>query len=275
MPDILKDEIHLWYTFDSDIRHSPIIKTYASWLCPEEQTRLNNYKIKSRKRQFLVSRALVRSVLSRYDPGIMPGEWRFNSNEYGKPSISNVVCTSLNIGFNVSHAHNLCVIAVSNGNEIGVDCEYLWNKSLNLRSYERFLTIAEFSKISSISKTDQYSSFIEIWTLKEAFLKGLGVGLILPLNEILLQPSTMTYVPDSDLATSYSRNWDLLKFQRIKNYVISVARECTGYKSKSYKIIAKKIIPSVPLLELTHSEEDFKVSDYKIFFTVPHCFRNF
>jgi hypothetical protein len=98
-------------------------------------------------------------------------------------------------------------------------------------------------------------------------LKGLGVGLVLPLNEILLQPPKMAYVPDSDLETSYSRNWDLLKFQGIKNYVISVARECTGYESKSYKIIAKEIIPSVPLLELTHSEKECRMSDYKVFFS--------
>src|SRR5437763_959951 len=74
------------------------------------------------RRRYLVTRALVRTVLSRY-MDIAPREWAFAVNDYGRPLITNAAAAARQISFNVSHTDSLIILAIAQGHELGVDVE--------------------------------------------------------------------------------------------------------------------------------------------------------
>lgn len=95
-----------------------------------------------------------------------------NTDEYGKPFILD--CPDVH--FNVSHTKGLIVCAVSD-RTIGVDVERL--RKYDPRIVKSYFTPSEQEYISMKAESLD-KGFIEIWTMKEAYLKWLGRGIELP-----------------------------------------------------------------------------------------------
>jgi 4'-phosphopantetheinyl transferase len=79
----------------------------------------------------------------------------------GKPQLDEAV------DFSISHSGNMVVCALTQNGRIGIDTERL--RPLSIRSYSRFLSAAE-----SLAPGDSSAAFIDLWTCKEAVLKGCG-----------------------------------------------------------------------------------------------------
>lgn len=94
-------------------------------------------------------------------------------NDYGKPYYENT-----NIKFNKSNTIGLSVLIIDN-KECGIDIE-------RIRKYDdimakRILSKSEYDFVN-INNKDLY--FTIIWTLKESYLKCIGIGLNLNLKDI-------------------------------------------------------------------------------------------
>ncbi len=98
----------------------------------------------------------------------------FVKNQYKKPYLQNS-----EIFFNISHSQNAFVIAISNF-EIGIDIE---ENAIEL-NIEDCMNYAFSEEEINYCKREVLESFFSIWTLKEAFLKALGIGLTDKLKEI-------------------------------------------------------------------------------------------
>lgn len=93
-------------------------------------------------------------------------------NEYGKPYIKN----NPNLHFNISHTKDMIVCAVSE-KSIGVDIETV--RPTYNRIAEKFFSVKEQEYIFK-SKDGQDVRFCEIWTRKEAYVKWIGKGMLMP-----------------------------------------------------------------------------------------------
>ena len=95
-------------------------------------------------------------------------------NQYGKPYIKN----SNDLYFNISHSCDWIICAWSN-HEIGVDLENIRHIDLDIARVQfcndEYTYIIEFPELS-------YRRFMQIWTLKESYIKYIGKGLNIPLN---------------------------------------------------------------------------------------------
>lgn len=95
-------------------------------------------------------------------------------NQYGKPYIKN----SNDLYFNISHSYDWIICAWSN-HEIGVDLESIRHIDLDIARVQfcndEYAYIMEFPELS-------YRRFMQIWTLKESYIKYTGKGLNIPLN---------------------------------------------------------------------------------------------
>ena len=60
---------------------------------------------------------------------------------------------------------------------VGVDVEHEGRIVAALDLARRFFTPREAAELSSLPPEQQRTAFLRLWTLKEAFLKALGVGL--------------------------------------------------------------------------------------------------
>jgi 4'-phosphopantetheinyl transferase len=98
----------------------------------------------------------------------------FVKNQYKKPYLQNS-----EIFFNISHSQNAFVIAISNF-EIGIDIE---ENAIEL-NIEDCMNYAFSEEEINYCKREVLESFFSIWTLKEAFLKALSIGLTDKLKEI-------------------------------------------------------------------------------------------
>jgi 4'-phosphopantetheinyl transferase len=77
-------------------------------LSQEEQRQQLRFHFERDRHRYLVTRAMQRTVLSKY-VGIAPRDWRFTSNDYGRPSIAAEHAAARGLEFNLSHTDGLVV----------------------------------------------------------------------------------------------------------------------------------------------------------------------
>ena len=148
---------------------------------PEEKNRIMRFHfVEDRKR------ALAGILLSGYaiykEFGIPKDEMKFEKNKYGKPHIVG----KSGVHFNISHSGDYVACAVG-GTSVGIDVQE--HKSGGLDIAERFFSQEEkdalCKAVDSNSNSDDTKRklFYDMWSLKEAYIKCIGMGLSKPLDE--------------------------------------------------------------------------------------------
>ncbi|MEH6720634.1 MAG: 4'-phosphopantetheinyl transferase superfamily protein [Aurantimonas endophytica] len=176
LPGPLPGQIDVWLGFLADVP-ATLDPAYERLLDPGERLRHQRYKVEGARREYLVGRAIVRTVLSRYAP-TAPADWRFEANQYGRPAI---VGAAPGLVFNLSHTRGLAALAVARDCDLGIDVERADRPSATHDLAGRYFspTEAEFVRAGGAMLAER---FFAVWTLKEAYIKARGMGLALPLD---------------------------------------------------------------------------------------------
>ncbi|OCG06986.1 hypothetical protein A9G13_08345 [Gilliamella sp. wkB178] len=121
-----------------------------------------------RKKQFLVCRSILASLLKRYCaipilPDIIIGD--NNRPCFLEPKLPD---------FNISHSQNKVAVAVSLTGKVGLDIEVARERRNYLNVAENFFYEDEYQWI--IKQPDKLSAFWQLWTLKESALKLYAKG---------------------------------------------------------------------------------------------------
>ena len=95
--------IDLWCAFPAEIVDEALLQEYRGLLSEAEREQQQRFYFAKDRQRYLVTRALVRTVLSRYAP-IYPEQWLFATNAYGKPYIANGAGFYNSISFNITHS---------------------------------------------------------------------------------------------------------------------------------------------------------------------------
>lgn len=176
----VSDEIHLWKIDESAVDDA-LLATYWPLLSADELQRYERLRQMADRRRFVITRAAIRRVLSSYFPGVLPTQWQFGRNAWGRPTIAEPVLES-NIEFNISHADGLIVIAVTERGDLGVDVEFTGRRCRTLALANRYFSAQEIEALQGLSESAQRERFFDLWTLKEAYIKACGMGLAIPLR---------------------------------------------------------------------------------------------
>jgi len=142
----------------------------------QEINRAGRFIFKKDQNQFIFCRGILKWILGKYllsDPKSI----RFEYNATGKPTLLIRGKSKKCLHFNLSHTDGYAIIAISECSEVGIDVErtrLLSNFDFVLQST---LNYQEIKHIQSLNESDQYKAFFHYWTKKEAFLKGIGLGL--------------------------------------------------------------------------------------------------
>jgi 4'-phosphopantetheinyl transferase len=175
------DEIHLWFSFPEKIQGDALLAEYQQLMTPDERKRHQRFHFAKHRHQFLISRALVRTTLSRCT-GIAPEHLRFSENDYGRPEI--ILDEQLPpIRFNLSHTEGLIVCAVVLKHDIGVDVEHRQRRVVSEKIAKRFFSSTEVGELESLPEQNKRDRFFKYWTLKESYIKARGMGLSIPLDK--------------------------------------------------------------------------------------------
>jgi 4'-phosphopantetheinyl transferase len=171
IPAIPPGHIHAWFV--SLDRSAYGERDWRAILSSEERERAAQFRFDRDRDRYIAAHGILRVILSSYLP--QPPSLIYGAN--GKPALA---CGSLH--FNLSHADDRAVIAVSATTELGVDLERVRVES-DARSIAEFcFSPSERKALSLLPQSLQAEAFFKCWTRKEAFVKALGDGLSYPLT---------------------------------------------------------------------------------------------
>lgn len=176
LSSILSDEeVHIWLAhFSLLTKHLAHLQTYLS----EEELQIAHQFIdKKRQEVFIIARGLLKKLLSRYlDCQGIP--LTIKSGKNGKPFLE-----QNGFEFNLSHSADLLVYAFTKHTEVGIDIEYRRDMDIEGMSSYLFST-REQQLFQQLQAEEKQDFFFQVWTCKEALLKGMGVGLTYPPQQI-------------------------------------------------------------------------------------------
>jgi 4'-phosphopantetheinyl transferase len=172
--------IDLWCTYISEIGDDSLWPRYDALLSADERARQARFRFARDQRRHLVTRALVRTVLSRY-AAVRPEDWVFSAGAHGRPAIS-APRQVPPLEFNISHAADLVMLAVTTGRTLGVDTESVEARAAEIDGLDRYFAPEESAALLALPPGERRRRFFELWTLKESYIKARGMGLAIPLD---------------------------------------------------------------------------------------------
>lgn len=186
-------ELHVRYR-RTDRLDELALASAVALLSSDERARHERIRTKSDRDEYAIAHALLRSALSEFGDR-RPEAWRFADGPFGKPALTDPVSS---LSFNLTHARGLVACAVAASADVGLDVEAI-TRATNWRGIaSRYFSSAEREEIDRLEPGRQAARFFELWTLKEAFVKALGVGLSQPLSAITFsaeRPEAVGFAP--------------------------------------------------------------------------------
>ncbi len=140
----------------------------------ERAIRISHTKVRER---FITGRVMVRILLAQHLQ-IPEKAIKIKYSSHGKP----YQCNKSRVFFNLSHAGNQFVVAVSYNAEVGVDIEIHKDRKSIEGMASEVLSSKELDVFKKLDHFSRQCYFYRQWTLKEASLKAEGIGLTLPIN---------------------------------------------------------------------------------------------
>lgn len=185
--------IHAWILDVDDESQSGALD--ESVLSDSELQESGALKTPQLRRRSIACRVLTRQILATC-LGVAPESIEFERNAWGKPRVAlpaplvSPGAASPALYFNISHSENLLLVGVSFGAEIGVDIELIGTgrgPALDFHGLaESHFSADERAQLFALTIDQQQAAFFRCWTLKEAALKSLGLGISAGLDAVEL-----------------------------------------------------------------------------------------
>lgn len=249
---IPENEIHLWFSYDEEINNTILLEKYQDILSAEEIATQKRFHFKKHRHQYLITRAMVRSVLSLYIESVPPEGWKFGRNNYGKPYVSNSPLP-VDLKFNLSHTEKMVALAVTAGNNVGIDAEHLLRRRDDLGIAKNYFSEIEFQNLFSLPAQHQNQRFFDLWTLKEAYIKACGMGLSTPLNRF-----TFSFSKPGEVQIHFSpeqndnpQHWRLWQVKPGETHMVGLAIH-NASNIDSYHLSMRAIIPLENIEEVNY-----------------------
>ena len=236
-------ETHLYYALEDRIREPALLAAYEALLTPEERARKQRYYFERNRHEYLITRALVRSVLSRYAQ-VSPEAWAFSANSYGCPAVASPAGTGLR--FNLSNTRGLVCCLVSKDRDLGVDVEDIDREGESVSIADRFFSPSEVAELRTQPDDRRRARFFDYWTLKEAYIKARGMGLAIPLDHFSFQlkagsPIGITFDPRlEDDPTS----WQFEQLRPTETHLVSLA--IRRRDEPDVRVVVRRVTPLLP-----------------------------
>ncbi|WP_145408986.1 4'-phosphopantetheinyl transferase family protein [Paenibacillus xylanexedens] len=125
----------------------------------------------------VLGEVLTRVTLSKRT-GLRPEELSLTRNQYGKPSFS--LSHDADVPFNVSHSGDWIALISGGDAALGVDIEKI--DPIDMKIAEQFFSLTESIFLAAEPAEMQLDTFYRLWTLKESYIKAVGMGLSIPLD---------------------------------------------------------------------------------------------
>jgi len=176
-------------------------QAYLALMPAEIQAAIACYQRRQDRQAVLLGKVLLLRALRQWFP--QSGRQKFAAlatAPQGKPFVAS------GPEFNLSHAGQWVVLAMSPGNCLGIDIEEI--REIELEDFAFSLPeVAEWEQ--NYGKDQAIRLFFDCWTQKEAVLKASGQGLLAPMDQVRCQEGTALFddrrwfITKIDIAAGY------------------------------------------------------------------------
>jgi len=216
------NEVHVWRT-SLDLT-STKVERLTQFLSPAELARAGRFHFERDRKHFVVARGCLRAILSHYLK-IPAREIEFVYGDKGKPQLAASFRGTQPFYFNLAHSAGVAIYAVTRIGEIGIDLERIRPEFVGDEIANRFFSPGEVSRLNAMSKDQRPEAFFNCWTRKEAFIKAMGMGLSLPLDqfEVTLEPGEPAQILHTSWNEDEASRWSIKSIDAGRGYVAAVA----------------------------------------------------
>lgn len=158
------NSVHIWQL--------PLLESQPDFLSLDERARAARFRFERDRMRWSAARSMLRQCLAQYAHQA-PKSLRFGYTSHGKPFLAD----HPEITFNLSHAGDYGLLAVTSGQEVGVDIELIRPDFADPAVARHFFSAAEQSQLAHLSTEKYTMAFFTCWTRKEAYIKARGEGL--------------------------------------------------------------------------------------------------
>jgi 4'-phosphopantetheinyl transferase len=203
------------------------ISAMRSLLDANEFNRARRFVHERDRTRFIVAHAVTRRVLGGY-LGVSPTSLTFGAGPYGKPCLLE---PAADIRFNLSHAADRGLLAVSRGRELGIDIEE--QKAIDVLALaDRCFSQRERAALASLPEARRLTAFYRGWTRKESFVKANGIGLSCPLQEfdVSLEEMAGNLLLNDETGLTVRDCWTIQSLSAPAGFTAAIAVEGTGWR---------------------------------------------
>ncbi len=167
---LTSDSVHIWKL--------PLLVSHSNNLSQDERARAARFRFERDRARWSAARSMLRQCLAQY-ANQAPERLRFGYTTHGKPFLPD----HPDIVFNLSHAGDYGLLAVTSGRHVGVDIELIRPEFADPAVASHFFSAAEQAQLARLSGEAYVMAFFTCWTRKEAYIKARGEGLSHPLKD--------------------------------------------------------------------------------------------
>ncbi len=183
----------------------------------DERKRMDAIRDGANQRRFAVAHGALRLLLAHHLRE-RPRALVFAAQAHGKPYLPGA-----RVEFNLTHAHELALIAVSLSGAVGVDVERRARRPVDLQAMvRRVLSPPEQEWLAGRPETQRNGAFLRLWTCKEAVSKAAGSGFSSGFSSICIEPARLSPAHPQDVDAAGGR-WRLRTLLLGRAYVGALA----------------------------------------------------
>jgi 4'-phosphopantetheinyl transferase len=218
---LAEPEVHVWV---SSLRlSSDALAGLLGMLSPCERERAGKFRFEIHRHRFIAGRGLLRTLLGHYLQ-LNPSKLNFIYSPQGKPALEPRRSWA-GLHFNLSHAEDLALFAVTQVGPVGIDVESIRPVPEMADLVARFFSRREKELFQKIPPNGQPAVFFNLWTRKEALLKATGEGITEHLNqvEVSFLPNEPAQVLTISGNSEVAARWTLDALAPVPGFVGAVA----------------------------------------------------
>jgi 4'-phosphopantetheinyl transferase len=214
-------EVHVWRAYLP--AYFPRLAALADLLSADEHMRAARFHFAHDRERYILARGLLREIVHWY-LAVAPEHLRFSYGLHGKPALATPADGGW-VHFNLSHAYDLTLYAFCRGQELGVDIERIRTDIEYEQIARHVFSPSEIATLFALPPLERTEAFFRGWTIKEAYIKGLGAGLSLPLDQFdsALTPGTPAAILATRPDASEASRWTVARLDPGPEYAAALA----------------------------------------------------
>jgi 4'-phosphopantetheinyl transferase len=217
--DLQPQQVDVWQA-RLDLPAQALERLHAS-LSADEMQRAARFHFLTDRDRFIAAHGFLRAVLARY-LHCQPDQLTFSMNPYGKPALQ-----AHPLEFNLSHAGEVALIAVTRERRVGIDVERIRQEISSQSIARQYFSKSEVGELQRLSLAQREIAFFTCWTRKEAYIKAQGLGLSLPLAsfDVSLTPNEPAVLRATRPNPWEAARWTLFSLEVDPGYAAALAVE--------------------------------------------------